>query len=360
MNQSASTPPHTTTKNDEQHHGQDLVAIITTIQTPTDCVRGLGQTLASLHAPLIAIGDKKGPASFDLPDHPDTQFVSLDEQLALDYQLAKILPVGHYARKNIGYLLAIARGAACLYETDDDNAPLPDFKTRHLETHAAAWQSDTDWCNVYRLFTDELIWPRGFPLDRITDQKTYDHTALDNTQTYTCPIQQGLANIAPDVDAVWRLVLDRPFDFRANDRSVWLPRGVWCPFNSQTTWWWPIAYPLMYLPSYCSFRMTDIWRSFIAQRCLWELDFGLVFHAPEVYQERNVHNLMRDFSDEVPGYEGNTRLCQELTTLSLDRGTDAVGPNMLRCYEHLVQHEFFPDTELDLVRAWLSDLSAIV
>ena len=42
----------------------------------------------------------------------------------------------------------------------------------------------------------------------------------------------------------------------------------------------PVA-RLMYLPSTCTFRMTDIWRSLIAQRCLWELGQGVVFHAAD-------------------------------------------------------------------------------
>ncbi len=83
-------------------------------------------------------------------------------------------------------------------------------------------------------------------------------------------IQQGLANGSPDVDAVWRLILDRNFAF-SDGAPVVLEAGNWSPFNTQSTWWWPIAYPLLYLPSYCSFRTCDIWKSFIAQRCLWEL-----------------------------------------------------------------------------------------
>jgi hypothetical protein len=108
-----------------------------------------------------------------------------------------------------------------------------------------------------------------------------------------------LADHSPDVDAVWRLVLDRPFCFDKGE-SLYLAPGTWCPFNSQSTWWWPEAYPLLYLPSFCTFRMTDIWRSFVAQRCLWAVGQGVAFHASEVAQARNQHNLMRDFEDEVP------------------------------------------------------------
>ena len=148
-----------------------LAVVITTIQQPTKCCVELAQRLAPLQASFIVIGDSKGPASFDLPsDLPKAKLFKLDDQLKLPYQLAKLLPTKHYARKNLGYLVAIADGATCLYETDDDNAPLPGdgWKPRALHTPAQKVQP-RKWMNVYRLFTDGLIWPRGFPLQLIRD-----------------------------------------------------------------------------------------------------------------------------------------------------------------------------------------------
>jgi hypothetical protein len=175
---------------------------------------------------------------------------------------------------------------------------------------------------------------------------------------FDSPIQQGMVDRHPDVDAIWRLVIGEDLYFRKAD-SVALMPGVWCPFNSQTTWWFPAAYPLLYLPSFCTFRMTDIWRSFVAQRCLWAMDSVVTFHQAEVIQQRNVHNLLKDFQDEVPGYLSNELICQTLEGVKLKRGPTAVGENLLRCYEALVGQGIFPKKELGLVRAWLRDLSAI-
>ena len=163
-----------------------------------------------------------------------------------------------------------------------------------------------------------------------------NHGPTSDAIEINAPIQQGLANGSPDVDAIWRLVLDKPITFR-DEPSVYLPPGAWCPFNSQTTWWWPAAYPLLYLPSGCSFRMTDIWRSFIAQRCLWELKTGLVFHAAEVVQARNVHNLVKNFEDEICGYLRNDDIKQCLAeTTALQPGLEAVGS--LTCLQVLRSH----------------------
>jgi len=161
------------------------------------------------------------------------------------------------------------------------------------------------------------------------------------------------------VDAVWRLTMDAEITFRDNG-SVLLPSGAWCPFNSQSTWWFPEAYPLMYLPSFVSFRMTDIWRSFIAQRCLWAVGYGLVFHGPEMYQERNPHNLLRDFEQEIPGYLSNDSIRRLLEALNLSTKPEDAGENLRLCYEELIKAGFVPAAEMALVEAWLKDVSASV
>jgi hypothetical protein len=330
-----------------------LVAVMTTIQEPTGCVRGLADALGKVDARLVVIGDKKGPRRFELPV---ADFYSIDAQAALPYKLSRLLPTGHYARKNLGYLIAFHQVAACIYETDDDNAPLPDWAPRSQRVDGQK-VAPRPWLNAYRLFSNDQVWPRGFPLGRIRDPETYRHDAGAPSETVTAPIQQGLANGAPDVDAVWRLVLDHPVEFDSR-RSIWLPPRTYCPFNSQTTWWWPAAYPLMYLPSFCSFRMTDIWRSFVAQRCLWELGLGMVFHGPEVYQLRNSHDLLRDFKDEVPGYLDNERIIRLLNECTLAPGRDKVGENLRRCYRTLSDAGIFPQDELPLVNAWLDDVGS--
>ena len=103
--------------------------------------------------------------------------------------------------------------------------------------------------------------------------------------------------------------------------------------------------------------MCDIWKSFIAQRCLWELGHGVVFHAPEVVQERNAHNLMKDFTDEIPGYTGNRKLTEVLENTKLLPGEDTMPENLLHCYEALQAAGFFPPDELQLVKLWLSDIT---
>ena len=102
--------------------------------------------------------------------------------------------------------------------------------------------------------------------------------------------------------------------------------------------------------------MCDIWKSFVAQRCLWALGAELVFHAPEVVQDRNPHDYRRDFEDEVPGYLHNARIAEILAGLFLAPGAAAVADNLRACYAALVGAQIFPPAETALVTAWLADL----
>lgn len=93
-----------------------MITVITTISSPTVSVRTLSMRLNETHSPLIVVGDRKGPTSYDLLG---SRFLSLEEQIESPFKLGRLLPTGHYSRKNIGYLYAIAQRAECIYETDE-------------------------------------------------------------------------------------------------------------------------------------------------------------------------------------------------------------------------------------------------
>jgi hypothetical protein len=331
-----------------------LYVVVTTIQAPTKAMRRLARAAHSCGARLIVVGDLKGPAAYPVGG---AEFLNLQRQLDLPWRLPSVLPVNHYARKNVGYLLAISRGASCIYETDDDNAPNATWQPRRREISAVP-VARQGWCNVYSYFSGLPLWPRGFPLEEVASSRRWKNTPSSRPRTLPSPIQQGLADGNPDVDAVWRLVqfADVRFDTKP---GIALRRGVWCPFNSQSTWWWPDAYPLLYMPTHCTVRVTDIWRSFVAQRCVWEIGGAVSFHSPEVVQDRNAHNLLKDFKDEVPGYLNNEAIRSLLAGLRLQSGRQSAAGNLLRCYEALVERNIFPKEELPLLKAWLSDLKTI-
>jgi len=323
--------------------------VVTSIASPNAVLRALAEGSIQHNIHFYNIGDSKTPADFALEG---CDYYSLERQRATELEYARLCPERHYARKNIGYLLAIRDGARVLIETDDDNFPRSPFwlpRQREVEAPVA---EQTGWLNAYGFFSDALLWPRGLPLDAV--QAARPELASLPLASRDCPIQQGLADENPDVDAIYRLLLPLPQNFRAG--RVILGSGAWCPFNSQNTTWWADAFPLLYLPAYCSFRMTDIWRSFVAQRIAWANGWSILFHEATVWQERNDHNLMRDFQDEVPGYLHNRAIGAALDSLPIEAGTENLGENLRRCYKALVGMGLVGDAELPLLEAWLRDL----
>jgi hypothetical protein len=171
-------------------------------------------------------------------------------------------------------------------------------------------------------------------------------------------VQQYLADGDPDVDAIYRMTMEQVITFDKGE--VFLRPGTWCPFNSQNTAWWPTAFPLMYLPAYATFRMTDIWRSFVAQAVLHSRGAGVVFRGATVVQRRNAHALLRDFEDEIPGYLHNGDIVQVLSELPLSGSwsVDEVCGSLSTCYRELVAKGWIPDAELDLLEKWIVAIGA--
>ena len=331
----------------------DTAVVVTSIFAPNAVMRQIASQCRDRGHRFVVAGDARSPADFALDG---CDFLSLEAQRATGFAYAEQAPVGHYARKNVGYLSAIAGGAKVLIETDDDNFPEDGFfEPLPVETSAAT-VSAPGWCNVYAYYSEEPVWPRGLPLDAVGQAPPQ---LPSQKAKVIAPIQQGLADDNPDVDAVYRLTRPLPLAFHRGERRVALGRGVWCPYNSQNTVHYAPAFALAYLPAYCSFRMTDIWRSFIAQRIAWEAGWHILFREPTVRQERNEHDLMRDFADEVPGYLHNRSICAMLEALPLESGEAAIPANLRACYTAMVDAGHVGAEELPLLDAWLDDLAAI-
>ncbi len=328
--------------------------VITSIAADTlEVLHTYAKACAEKNVNFIMIGDTKSPAQFSIDG---CDFWSVDRQLTLDSKFAKLCPTKHYARKNIGYIIALANGTDEIVETDDDTLPRAEFwneKSKIVKAHDIKEQG---WVNVYNYFSDKFIWPRGLPLEEL--QKPSKPLSDFEIKDIVCPIQQGLADENPDVDAVYRLAYPLPLNFNKG-MNIALGNGAWSPFNSQNTYWYKEAFPLLYLPAYCSFRMTDIWRSYVAQRIAWANDWSILFHEATVWQERNQHNLMKDFEDEIPGYLNNFKICSELSDLNIKGGKENMLDDLLTCYDMLTGKGFVGKEEDALVRAWCDDISKV-
>lgn len=327
----------------------ETALVVTSIGSPSmPGMRALADGTRSAGWDFFVVGDEKSPSGYELPG---ARFLSREWQLSSGYQLARILRPSHYAVKMFGYLEAIASGSLWLIETDDDNAPLTDFWAARQQTVPAVLLHGTGWVNVYRWFTEKHVWPRGLPLTRIGD---YPDGSDGQKLPLLSSIQQGLANGEPDVDAIYRLVLGREIQF--DNRSAIALGQRWSPFNSQNTSWHVSSSVLMYLPRTCSFRMTDIWRSFVAVAITSNFRDNVTFWPASVVQTRNSHVLERDFEDEVEGYLHNDEIMQSLAALMRSSDVPAEKSEQLyRAYEEMVKLGVVQGEELGLVEAWIHD-----
>jgi hypothetical protein len=326
--------------------------VVTTIARPNKAMRKLAKYARQEGWRFYVIGDTKTPPDYTLSG---AEYWSVEAQRGAGLAFGRACPERHYSRKNIGYLLSARDGAEVLIETDDDNLPEPLFTIPRRRQVVALSLAGCGWVNIYRYFTSAHIWPRGFPLDAVLAEPP---EILDDLAVLECPIQQGLADENPDVDAIFRLVLPLPVSFEAA-QPIALKRGAWCPFNSQNTTWFREAFPLLYLPVTCNMRLTDIWRGLVAQRVAWEYGWPILFHQATVRQKRNEHHLMKDFEDELPGYLRNRRIAEILGRLRLSHRAGSVHKNMEKCYQALVAEGILDTSELKYLEAWRSDCSAL-
>jgi len=102
--------------------------------------------------------------------------------------------------------------------------------------------------------------------------------------------------------------------------------------------------------------MTDIWRSFVAQHLLKTTEFNIVFLGAEVFQERNPHNLIKDFEDEIEGYLGNEGFRITLENTQIIGGAANFIPDLVTVYTALVEAGYLSELEIDSLQAWIKDL----
>lgn len=322
--------------------------VITSIFPPTEAIVAFA---AMKDYQLVVAGDKKTPADWNFAG---AEYLSIDRQQEIGHHLNKILPYNHYCRKMIGYLYAMQNGAEYIVDTDDDNIPKNNWRFPDFEGQFDFIPGDKGFVNVYQLYSDTNIWPRGLPLDLI---RTNFNLESDLTNQYaTVGMWQGLADEDPDVDAIYRLTSDTPCYFNQREPLV-LGKGTISPFNTQNTMVRKELFPLMYLPTYVTFRFTDILRGYVAQPIMWLYNYHLGFVDATVVQKRNPHDYMKDFISEIPMYTH----CNEVmeTVSAAVSANNSLNDNLFHAYEALHKKNIVEARELDVLSAWLQDVEAL-
>lgn len=319
--------------------------VITSIFDPTEAVIKFSNN-TDYH--LIVVGDQKTPADWFCKD---VDYLSVLKQSNLKFNLIKLLPYNHYCRKMIGYLQAISEGAEIIIDTDDDNIPYSNWSFPEFTGVLNSTNKNLGFINMYQYFTDTKIWPRGLPLQLINEK--FNFNEITSFSECNVGIWQGLADEDPDVDAIYRLTDNKPCFFNQKDPIVLKP-GTLSPFNSQNTAIIKELFPLLYLPSYVTFRFTDILRSYVAQPIMWLHGYELGFISATVIQKRNPHDYMKDFLSEIPMYQSANFICKIVE--SAISKESSIEENILNSYIELQRNGIVPIEEIECLKAWLSDL----
>jgi hypothetical protein len=253
-----------------------------------------------------------------------SDLLGIEQQYDMFPEFARAIPENTYIRKMIGYAYVIKHGAKAIFESDDDNLPLPDadkvIEGTLREDHSAGGRCRSNglWLNSYRLFGSFGCWPRGFPLEYLESPSCEVQFGIDDKPW---AIIQFLVDNDPDVDAICRMRDGRPVCFVRDQRFIFDER-THCPINSQATLWTAEAFPLMFLPLGVTDRVTDVLRGYIATTCLWRSGYAVAFASPVVSQERNAHDLNTDFMQEMALYVHADAWCRRLLGIEGDNMID--------------------------------------
>jgi len=335
----------------------DKWIVITTINPPTSDVK----KLASIPGwKVVIVGDLKSPKNWT---YPNCIHLHVEDQLKLNYRVTRLLKFNSYARKTIGFLYALQHGAKVIYETDDDNSPdgssigFDQLSERKYLVYEPP--GDNHVMNPYAHFGQSTIWPRGYPLDKISEPNTFQYRRCRNKKPL---VQQGVVNGDPDVDAIFRLTRknsDEPIDvyFDGEAEPMMLPRGVMAPYNSQNTLHLYQAFWGLILPQTVAFRVTDIWRGYWAQRLLWELDGYLTFFPPNAYTVRNSHSYLEDFIDERELYHLSGKLTSFLVRWKSTKSH--FFDRVMELSLGMAKERLWKADDVELIKLWLMDLISL-
>ena len=319
--------------------------VITTIFPPTEAVIKFAKMK---DWQLVVVGDRKTPKQWQLNN---VIYLSPNEQLRLFPKFANALPWDSYSRKNIGYLYAIKQGAEIIVDTDDDNIPYKDWGKHVTFNDTFKTVVGHGFVNMYKYFTDEFIWPRGYPLKQLLEKKKKEKII---SKKQNIGVWQFLADQEPDVDAIYRLTINKKVIFTKNSPYV-LEENAICPINTQNTFFRKELFPLLFLPPHVSIRFVDILKGFVAQPLMWQIGYKVGFGPASVMQKRNPHDYLKDFELEIPMY-----LQTEKTIHVVKKSINpkqSVHQNLLNVYVQLSNEGIVPKKTVDALKMWIKEIS---
>jgi STELLO glycosyltransferases len=401
-------------------------AVVTTIHAPSESVRSvasLALEAADDYWCMVVVGDVKTPDNYmdllwrDMLSSSSTQQRRVAQNAADDsnivhsrviylsardqdllygrHDFVRQMPYRSFARKNIGFLFAIAHDAQVIYDFDDDNILLTDENQERDSTlymtplnpswtkrdsipsirHPRNSTSDQLSFNPLPFMRPTLpddpnsvrIWPRGFPLRDVSTIEPAAKLRLASLPLSRVGVIQAVCDGDPDVDAIYRLTRVLPVSFSRDSDPLAVPSGRYSPYNAQATTHLYSSFWGLLLPHTVPGRVTDIWRSYFVQRLFVDLGLRLVYTAPLVQHQRTAHDCLADFQAESDLYLKTDSLLRFLVhdfNPSKERKM-RLDDDMYACYFleslwiELYERDYLGLADVLAMQQWLSALLAV-
>eukprot|EP00537_Pseudo-nitzschia_pungens_P004751 CAMPEP_0172376926 /NCGR_PEP_ID=MMETSP1060-20121228/68639_1 /TAXON_ID=37318 /ORGANISM="Pseudo-nitzschia pungens, Strain cf. cingulata" /LENGTH=850 /DNA_ID=CAMNT_0013104591 /DNA_START=541 /DNA_END=3093 /DNA_ORIENTATION=- len=344
------------------------------------------------------------------------------------------IPFKHFARKNLGFLYAIAHGAKIIFDFDDDNflpsvvspdgketilPPLHDTKKLRNAAMVVNGPKCLNHHFLMKATVDGVTWPRGFPFSQLNNKATRGRILVDGADAREIDLEreigvlQFVADNNPDVDAVHRLVQGQvhpdtkePIVFKRHSKyennpskkevehyyntvselsthgSLLIPSHTFVPYNAQATLHMYKAFFATYLPFTVGGRISDIWRSYFAQRTFRDIDttppgddpstangnagLKLAFLPPDIFQDRNDHSLLADWNAEEDLYYKAEKLIDFLDSWDYDDHGDGdvdyewgIPARMEKLWIDLYEHDYIGKGDVIVLQRWLAALAQV-
>ncbi len=274
------------------------VIVTTTINPPTEAIHKFDRMAGW---DLVVIGDQKTPKDYRLERG---QYLDPAAQERYDKSLSDAIGWNCIQRRNFGLLVAHDMKADVVAVVDDDNIPLEGWGERLFvgqDVEANYYQTDLPAFDPIGATNHSELWHRGYPL-QLLPKRNYEKRTR---KVVHADVQADFWNGDPDIDAICRMEHAPECKF---DRSRFpIAADKPAPFNSQNTFLSGAVLKDYFLYPHIG-RMDDIWAAYYVQA----KGRHVVFGEASVYQDRNVHDLVRDMRQEYLGYENNLALVQDL------------------------------------------------
>jgi len=343
--------------------------VITTINPPNSLIYTLLKNKNQWK--IIVIGDNrtKDEEWNKLNSSSKLVYLSLKDQIHLNYNILKYIPINSYSRKNIGYLYAIEHGAREIFEIEDNikikKLDYIDYSINNsvYETIAFGKSSESKMINPYSFFGINDIWPRGFRLKDIGKEDNNIFYNLTSTQINLRPlIYQGLINGEADVDSLFIQTRIGKYDnlninFDKNCPLLYLPNN-YVPINSKNTKYLYDIFPALPLLTTINNHIMDIIRGYIIQKYAWKINGSVIFISSDSYINDNKCFNKSYFKKEKYLY---FYLDNFLNLLNNKKNSEINNPTifLINIIEVLVKNKIVSKRDLNLYKAFFKDLKIL-